>query len=370
MRKIAVFFAVICMFIMPVSAQSEDPYTTQYELSGADELKNALPDETRQWMEQNELDLSDSGWVNKLSVKGVFGHIWEFIRSGATLPLKSGMVTIGIILVSAAIPALSPDGKTFETANQAAALGVALSVAFPVWETVKASADAIKGCGTFMLSFIPIFAVVVSVSGAGITAASMSALLLGAAELVSSAASYAVLPMMGSYLAMSVCSSVSPLIAGSGITESIRKIAFWLLSMVSTLFVGILGIQTAVNSAADSLALKTTKFIIGTSVPVAGAALSEAVSTVTASLGLLRSSVGIYGVVAVCAILLPLLAELLMWRFVAMLGIITADLFSQKTVSTILKALDTMLSVLVGVTLLIGAMFVISLTVVVGIKTV
>ena len=43
MRKIAVFFAVICMFIMPVSAQSEDPYTAQYELSGADELKNALP---------------------------------------------------------------------------------------------------------------------------------------------------------------------------------------------------------------------------------------------------------------------------------------------------------------------------------------
>ena len=241
----------------------------------------------------------------------------------------------------------------------------ALIIAVPVWETVKAATDAIQGCSTFMLSFIPVFAVIVSVSGGAVTAASMSALLLGAAELVSSAAAYAVLPLMGSYLAMCICSAVSPIISGAGITESIRKIAFWVLSLVSTIFVGILGIQTAVNSSADSLALKTTRFILGTSVPVAGSALSEAVSTVTASLTLLRSSVGIYGVVALAAILLPLLSELLMWRLVMAAGAMTSELFGQVVVTKILKAVDTMLSVLLGIMLLVGAIFIISLTVVV-----
>lgn len=370
MKRLIVFIAVICLMILPVRAEADDPYTNEYELSGAGELENALPEETRQWLAENELDPADSDWVNRLTAKGVFGHLWDFLSSGAAAPLKSGMLLIGIILITAAFPVLAPDGKAFEPANQAAALATALTVAFPVWEAVSAAVDAIKGCGTFMLSFIPVFAVIVRVSGASVTAASMSALLLGAAELVTSAASYAVLPMMGSYLAMSLCSSVSPLIAGTGIAESIRKIAFWILSLVSTLFVGILSIQTAVNSAADSLALKTTRFIVGTSVPVAGSALSEAVSTVTASLGLLRSSVGIYGVVALAAILLPLLIELLIWRLVMAAGVMTAELFGQVTVTKILKAVDTMLSVLVGVMLLVGAMFIISLTVIVGMKSI
>lgn len=366
MKRLIALIAVIWLLILPVSAETDDPYTNEYELSGAGELENALPEDTRQWMAENGLDPSDSNWVNKLTAKGVFGHLWDFVTGGASAPLKAGAAIIGIILISAAFPVIATDGKSFEPACQAAAVATALTVAFPVWETVTAAVGAIKGCGTFMLSFIPVFAVIVSVSGAAVTAASMSALLLAAAELVASAASFAVLPMMGSYLAMSLCSSVSPLIAGSGIAESIRKAAFWVLSLVSTLFVGILSIQTAVNSAADSLALKTTRFIIGTSVPVAGSALSEAVSTVTASLGLLRSSVGIYGVVALAAILLPLLIETLMWRLVLAVGSITSELFGQGTITKILKAIDTMLSVLVGVMLLVGAMFIISLTVIVG----
>lgn len=366
MKRLIAIIAVAWLFILPISAETDDTYTNEYYLSGADELENTLPEDTRKWMLENDIDPSDSNWVNGLSAEGVFGHLWGFISNGITAPLKAGMLAIGITLVSAAIPVMAPGGRSFEPANQAAAVATALAVAMPVWGSVTAAVNAVKGCGTFMLSFVPVFAIIVSVSGATVTAASMSALLLAAAELVVSAASFAVLPMMGSYLAMSLCSSVSPLVAGTGITESIRKIAFWVLSLVSTLFVGILGIQTAVNSSADSLALKTTRFIIGTAVPVAGSALSEAVSTVSASLGLLRSSIGIYGIVALAAILLPLLIELLMWRLVMTAGNITAEIFGQTTVVKIFKAVDSMLSVLVGVMLLVGAMFIISLTVIVG----
>ena len=69
-----------------------------------------------------------------------------------------------------------------------------------------------------------------------------------------------------------------------------------------------------VNSAADNLSMRTAKFIIGSAVPVAGGVLSEALGTLTASVSLLKSSVGIYGVVACVVIFLPLLTELFLWR--------------------------------------------------------
>ena len=367
MKKFIVILILLMLFSLPVSAaDTDDPYAQQYEFSGADNLENALPKDTREQLKEFGIDPKNKTWVNEITPQNVFAHIIDFIASGAKIPLRAGGAVMGIILISAAFPALSADGKVFGPAQFAASLSVALTIAYPVWNCVTAAVAAIKGCGTFMLSFIPVFAAIVSVSGGAVTAVSMSALLLGAAEFVASAAAFAVLPIMGSYLAMSLTSSISPLIASSGIAEGIRRVAFWILSLVSTVFVGILGIQTAVNSAADNLALKTTRFIVGTSVPIAGSALSEAVSTISSSLGLLRSSVGIYGVVALAAILLPIIAELVLWRLILAISVMVSEIFSQGTLSKILKAVDMMLSLLVAVTLLVGAMFIISLTVVVS----
>ena len=94
--------------------------------------------------------------------------------------------------------------------------------------------------------------------------------------------------------------------------------------------------------------------------------LSEALGTVTASVTLLKSSVGIYGAAACAAILLPLITELLIWRAVLLITAGVAGLFSLPQISGLLKAVDSMMSVLLGIILMVGAMFVISLAVVVS----
>jgi len=171
---------------------------------------------------------------------------------------------------------------------------------------------------------------------------------------------------MGGYLGLSIASSVSPLITKTGIADGIKKISLWTMSLTTTVFIGILGIQTAVNSAADTLTIKTAKFIIGSAVPVAGTALSEALTTVTASMGMLKAGIGVWGVVACAAIFLPLLIELILWRIMLCITAAAADLFSLGEISSVLRSVDTVISLLSGIILLIGAVFIISLTVVVG----
>ena len=223
-----------------------------------------------------------------------------------------------------------------------------------------------KGLSVFMLGFIPVFAVIVAASGGAVTSASMSTLLLTAAQGVSYISSFAVLPLMGGYLAVSIGSSVSPLMQRSGIAETVKKLALWITAFISTVFAGILSIQTAVNSSADTLTAKTARFIIGSSVPVAGGVLSEALGTVLSSVTLLKSSIGIYGAVACAAILLPLITELLIWRAVLIITAGAAGLFSLPQISGLLKAVDSMMSVLLGIILTVGAVFIISLAVVVS----
>ena len=374
-RMLILFLIFAALFTISVSAaESESPeefYAGQYKNSGAEDLEDSLPDSAKDYFSEHGIDPSDYNWVNSLSAESVFKHILTFITSGAKAPLNTGAVIIAIILISAALTSAEIKSSAMTAAIYASAAASAAVIAVPVSSVINTSVNAVRGIGVFMLSFIPVFAVIVAASGATVTAASMSALLLAAAETVSYISSFIVLPLMGGYLTLSLSSAVSPLIKKSGITETVKKLAFWIMAFISAVFVGILGIQTAVNSSADTLVSKTAKFIIGSSIPVAGGVLSEAMNTVTASMGLLKSSIGIYGALACAVTLLPLVIELLIWRAVLLISSSVSEIFSLGGIAGLLRAIDSMLSVLIGIILLVGAMFVISLAAVVtGVRTV
>lgn len=362
MKKIIVILCFAFLLALPVSAN--DIYSTQYKNVGAEELNNALDENVRQFFEQNGIDASDYNWVNRLTSGSVLKHVWNFITGGIKTPAKTGVLIATVIFLFAAVTSfgLSQD---FEIAVYAVVIAITTLISNDLWQSVLSAQSAIKGCSSFMLAFVPVFASVLAISGKTVTAPAMSALLLASAEAVSFVAAFAVLPIMSGYLALSISTSVSPLASNSGLPDSVKKISTWIMSLVSTLFLGVLAIQTSVNSAADNLALRTAKFILGTSVPIANGLLGEAVSTISSSIGLLRSSIGIYGVVALGIILLPIIIELILWRCVLTLNAFISELFGLAKITSLLRAIDSTLSVLLSIVLIIGGMFIISLTVVI-----
>lgn len=366
-KLISAIMLFIAVFTGLVSAEGEKDslYKEQYETAGADSLSEALPDDTRRYFEENGIDPADYNWVSVITADNVFSHIWGFLKSGAKAPLKAGAEVTALILIAAALSAAQLKGGSINAALYVAAAAAAGVIAVPVLSSVSAAANALKGISTFMLSFIPVFAVITAASGAAATSASMSALLLTAAQGVSYISSFVIMPLMGGYMAVSISGSVSPLLKKSGIAAMIKRLALWITAFVSAVFVGILSIQTAVNASADTLTAKAAKFIIGSSVPVAGGVLSEALGTVTASMGLLKSSVGIYGAVACAGVILPLIAELLVWRAVLFVTAAVSELFSLNVIAEILRAADSVISTLIGIMLIAGAMFIISLAIVV-----
>lgn len=365
-KYIFVITVFLLLFSFSCKADNAD-YTQQYEALNLEEIKNSLDSETQNLFEKMGIDPSDEKWVNKISGEGVFKHIKNFLSVGLKRPLKSGCAVFAVIIITAAITSFGNTDAANQTAIFASAAACGAIVATNVFSTVSASANSMKSICIFMLAFIPIFAGLVSLSGNAVTSVSMSTLLLTATESVSMISSFFIMPFMGGYLSISLSSTISPLIARSSIAELIKKISLWTFSLLSTVFVGILGIQTAVNSAADTLTAKTAKFIIGTSVPITGTALAEAAATVSASMGLLKSSIGIYGVVAIIFILLPTVAELILWRIIICLCSALSDSFSLLKIGDLLRAVDSMLSILLGLLLLVAGLFIISFSVVISV---
>ncbi len=365
MKKILFILCLIFLLAPTVTAAENNIYKEQLENSGVLELEDKLPDNVREYINKNGMDVSDYNWINNIETQSVFSHIFSLLKDGLKTPLISLGVITAIIIINALL--FDNDNSSVrEIVTYAATISIAGAIIAPIFVSINSAIGAMKACATFMTAFIPIFATLTAASGKAVTSISMSTLLLGAANGVSLMSNFVVIPFIGGYLSLSLATSVSPLVSSSGISAAIKKVSLWLLSFVTTVFLGILSIQTAVNAHADNLSMRTAKFIIGSSVPIAGGVLSEALSTLTASMSLLKSSVGIYGVVICCLTFLPIIIELILWRICLWISDFVSLQFSLGKISGLLQSLDTVISVLIGVILLTAAMFIISLSVVMG----
>ncbi len=367
MKRIIIFFILLPIFILPVSATGSDSYKEQLELSGFDNVEESLPEQAQKFFTQNTIDPYDENWTSKITTNTILDEIISFIESGGKKPLKAFAEILAVLILFAAAQSFSDDSQGIKTSlNYIFSAIICLTVTVPILGVINAAASAIKGTSVFMLSFIPVYAGILTAGGSAAKAAGMSSLLLTAAEGAVQLTAFVIVPFMSAYLALGIASGVSPLVKDSGICETLKKIAMWIMSLMFTVFVGLLSIQTTISATADSVGIRTLKFMVGSFVPVAGTALSEALTTVTGSMKMIQGTVGIYAILAVALGVLPIIIELLLWRLTIMLSSLASAVLSIPRVPSVLKAIDSTIAVIIGVVLFISALFVISLGVVLG----
>ncbi len=362
MKRIVIITLLLIFFLSP--SVSAELYNDQLDMSGAEEFYSAIPEDAENIMDDLGISLNDSGWVNKINTKTIFDVIKNQIINGGREPLACGITLLALIIIIAAFDTFS-ESKNITT-GYIGTIAAASAALLPVFSVITAAVGAIKAGAQFMLSFIPIYGTVLFSSGKPITAGASGGVMLSAAEGMVWLSGYVILPIVGSYLAVCISSSVSPLMELSGISDFLKKVANWTLGVVLAVYTGVLSIGTAVNSAADSLASKTGKYIIG-NIPMVGGALGETLGAVQSSMALLRSSMGMFAILVLVLTLLPLLIELLLWRLSLSLSAAVASVFGNGKIASLLKATDSALSFLIGILLISASAFIISLGVLVSV---
>lgn len=88
----------------------------------------------------------------------------------------------------------------------------------------------------------------------------------------------------------------------SSLAEMLKKAVTWTLSASLIVFTVYLSIARVISGSADSAAVKVAKAAISGTVPVVGGILSDAAETVLAGAGLLKNTIGVFGLLAVLAI--------------------------------------------------------------------
>lgn len=181
-----------------------------------------------------------------------------------------------------------------------------------------------------------------------------------------SAAIYAGSVFFSSFLATLVTKLILPVlygyfclcIADSAIQDSVLKdlknfarwLITWALRITLYVFTAYIGITGVVSGTADASAVKIAKLTISGMVPVVGSIISDASETILVSAGIMKNAAGIYGILALAAILIgPLLKIGVQYLLLKITGYVCA-VFSSKQESDLLKDLSDGLGMVLAVT--------------------
>lgn len=351
MKKTAIFLCALLLFLLiPLSSYSMDYSEEEYNetLSSYDlsSFEKELDADTYKMLDElGVLDFSYES-ITGLSFNDIVGLLKSLFQKKAELPIKSSVTVLIFILLSAFLQSLKAesDDSVNMIYSTATALLVATVVLVKLTSTVSLASMAISVASNFVYAFIPVFCSIVVASGGITTGFSTNTTLLILAQGLSFISSNVFMPIVNCYLALGVTSSLRYELNLDKMLSSLKKIITTCISFVSGVFVSVLSVKTAVAGRADMLGLRSIRFAINSVVPVIGSSISEGLLSIQAYSSLIKSSVGIVGVMAVVLVSLPSIIEVVLWRISLTLCVIVSDIFGDKSVSAVLNAfLNTLL---------------------------
>ncbi len=370
MKKVWLLLGLLAMLlVLPCAAKTDadELYTQQLEASGAEDLFDKLPDTTKDWLySMGVTDLSEHSTAT-IDVESMVQSLWNMLSQTATSPMAAGSVMIGVILLCAWIEGLreTADGSQAALFGTVGVLTCSATVVSPIVGCLDRVVQASDSASVFMTSFVPVYAGVLATSGQWSAAASFQTVLLLASEGLSYLLSRVIIPFLIVSFALGMVGAVSESrLQLHAISEFLQKNTTWILGALMTLFIGFLSMQNLTAAATDSLSNKMLSFSISSFVPVVGGALSEAVGTVKGCLGLLKGTIGAFGVLADVLIVLPVFLECVWWQIWLCVAKMVADMFGISSVGTVLKVSGHLIKTLMAVLACFALLMVLAITVV------
>ena len=154
------------------------------------------------------------------------------------------------------------------------------------------------------------------------------------------------------------------------IFSALRNLITKAISALSAIFVSYLSLKTAVASRADALGLRSVRFAINSVVPIIGSSISEGLLSIQSYSSLIKTSVGIVGIIAISAIFLPAIINITLWRLSISAANICSKVFFDSESSTVLEAFSSVLLIINVLLILSMVTTIISLGILVASKTV
>jgi len=182
------------------------------------------------------------------------------------------------------------------------ALMISVSLLKPTNSLITLGIKTVQEISEYGKLLLPVMTAALAAQG-GVTTSTV--LYTGTAlfnSILSSLISHIIVPMIYVYLCLSIANSAMEEDILKNMKQFIKWLMTWSLKIILYVFTGYIGITGVVSGTVDASAIKATKLAISGFVPVVGGIISDASETILVSAGLMKSTVGVYGLLAIMAV--------------------------------------------------------------------
>ncbi|MGN1010843.1 MAG: stage III sporulation protein AE, partial [Clostridia bacterium] len=178
---------------------------------------------------------------------------------------------------------------------------------------LELGAGTIEKAADFLYAVLPVLLSSFALTGGTVAASVVQPTVLGVITLFLGLLERFFLPLLLMMAALVICSQLTSGYSFRKFCELIRSVLLIALGFMMTVFTGLLGLESFAAGTVDGLTLKTAKMATGSFIPLVGGYIADAFDSILGAGLLLRSSIGIFGVIAVFIVMfLPALRILLM----------------------------------------------------------
>ena len=233
--------------------------------------------------------------------------------------------------------------------------------------TLSLARETLESVSIFLYALLPtIFSLLVAAGGLT-TVTVLHPLLLAGVGLVVQAVRDYLLPL--AYLS-GVIGLVGHLAEGfslSRLSSLLRQVVIGGLGLLMSVFLGIISIQGITTAVADGVSLRTAKYLTGTFVPVVGGALADSMELAAGCSLLLKNTLGTFGALVILFICLVPMIKIYVISLIYRLASALAQPLGNERLSLALQEIANTFVMVFGAVAIVGLMFFISLTILVGV---
>ena len=265
-----------------------------------EELADALPRKAAELLE----DVDPSG------TEGFADGVGKLLREAGTqagrLVKKQARGAASVLLVVVLCSLISgvsqgTDSKNERYVAMAGALAVMLLTAGSLDSLIGLGEQTIGDLQTFSKALLPTLAAATAAAGAVTTATFQQVTTVFLADLLLSLIDGLLMPLTYCYIGALTAAACLPESRLGAIAEGLKKVITWILTTVLIAFTLYLSIARVLSGSVDTTAVRLAKTTISQVVPVVGGIIAEASETVLAGAGLVKNTIGVFGMLGILA---------------------------------------------------------------------
>ncbi len=355
-------FLLLCLSLV-VSAESEQTAKEEYR-----DFLQAIPPEVQELLPESFLQSPLDEAEGAVSEAGGVNRVFSMLATLTGLSIKGALSLLaqicGLLLLGAVLRALGErePGGTGDAFRFCSALVLTVSVFVlqrDVFGRMRTYFDTVRG---LCLGFLPLMGTLYAMGGNLKAAVANHGVLSGFLVLLETFCAGSVLPIAGVCLAFALMDALCGGVNLRPLASLVKRTYTLTLSFLMLLLCGVLGLQSTLTKAGDTLALRTAGFAAGSFLPVVGGSISQTLRTVAASVEYLRAVAGSGAILVLFFAFLPTFLSIVLYRTAFLLGGAVAKLLGGDGEEKILSEFGSVYGYFLSVMACIFVMLVFSLT--------